>query len=194
MQGLLLSSVAKLKEKNSIISPAASKGLFTPEECDEIIRLGLAIPEEQAVAGFPDARPTDRNSKLHWMYPDPKYKWIYDRMDAAVQGSNIGYEFDLVGFMSGIQFTKYNVGDFYDWHLDIGGGGYSTRKLSLTVQLTDPSEYEGGNLEFMFAPEFQSRERGSITVFPSFLPHRVTPVTRGQRMCLVTWVDGHAFR
>ena len=193
MQGLMLSSVAKVEEKDFIVTPAANKSFLTPDECDEVIRLGLAIQEEKAVAGFPDVRPTDRNSKLHWMYPDDKYKWIYDKMDVAVQGANASYKFDLIGFFSGIQFTKYEVGDFYDWHLDIGSGGYSSRKLSLTVQLTDPSEYDGGELEFMFAKDFKCKERGSITVFPSYLPHRVTPVTRGKRMCLVTWVDGPPF-
>ncbi len=193
MQGLLLSSVGKLKEKDSIVTPAMSKGFLTPEECDEIIRISQLVPEENAVAGYPDVRPTDRSSRLHWLYPSEEHKWIYDKMDAAVQSANAAYQFDLLGFMSGIQFTKYHTGDFYDWHLDIGAAGYSTRKLSLTVQLTDPAEYDGGDLEFMFAKGFQCRERGSITVFPSYLPHRVTPVTRGTRMCLVTWVDGPAF-
>lgn len=193
MKGLLLSSIAKVEEKDMIVSPASSKGFLTDDECDEIIRLGLSIQEEEGVAGYPDVRGTDRSSKLHWIYPDEKYKWIYDKMDTAVQAANTAYKFDLVGFFSGIQFTKYQVGDYYDWHLDIGGGGYSSRKLSLTVQLTDPSEYEGGDLEFMFSKGFQSKERGSITVFPSYLPHRVTPVTRGTRMCLVTWVDGPPF-
>jgi PKHD-type hydroxylase len=194
MQGMLLSSVAKILPKEHIVSPAVSNGFLTPQECAAILQACAAIPEEAAVAGYPDVRPTDRSSRVKWIYPGDDVKWIYDRMDTAVQSANAAYQFDLIGFLSGIQLTRYSEGDYYDWHLDIGGGDYSSRKLSLTVQLSDPDTYEGGNLEFMFSPGLQTRAQGSITVFPSYLPHRVTRVNRGTRYSLVTWVDGPPFR
>ena len=76
MKGLLLSSATKIKEKDLIVTPAASKGFLTPEECNEIIKLRDTTSDENAVAGYPDVRATDRSSRIHWIYPDEKYKWI----------------------------------------------------------------------------------------------------------------------
>jgi PKHD-type hydroxylase len=82
----------------------------------------------------------------------------------------------------------------YGWHLDYGGG--ISRKLSLAIQLTDPSEYEGGNLQIMTSGEPQNmrKQRGLIAVFPSYVLHQVTPVTQGSRQSLVAWVSGPAFK
>ena len=83
----------------------------------------------------------------------------------------------------------------YGWHVDGGGGGPS-RKLSLVLQLTDPSQYEGGNLEIMTSsnPEQVRKQRGIIAAFPSYVMHQVTPVTKGSRQSLVAWISGPRFK
>jgi PKHD-type hydroxylase len=82
----------------------------------------------------------------------------------------------------------------YGWHQDYGAE--ISRKLSIAVQLTDPSEYEGGNLQVKTSSEPQNvrKQRGLITIFPSYVLHQVTPVTQGSRQSLVAWVSGPAFR
>ncbi|MGB0178111.1 MAG: 2OG-Fe(II) oxygenase, partial [Owenweeksia sp.] len=83
-----------------------------------------------------------------------------------------------------------------DWHMDFGAGEISHRKLSMTVQLSDPADYEGGDLEFMINQKVVTapRTRGTVIVFPSFILHRVTPVTKGVRHSVVGWVSGTPFR
>src|SRR5438105_9349360 len=128
---------------------------------------------------------------------------------AWIEGLNRGlYEFELSGLSAGdpALAMRYRQGDHFDWHIDNALDRVATRKLSFTVQLTAPSEYEGGDLEFaMYAQTFggsaewagygeQIRRRGAITVFPSFHLHRVSPLTRGMRTALVGWIHGPRFR
>jgi len=80
--------------------------------------------------------------------------------------------------------------------MDIGKGKYSKRKISITVQLSDPDEYEGGDFEFLIGKEIIKlpRKKGCAIVFPSYFLHRVTPVTKGTRKSLVLWGSGQPFR
>jgi PKHD-type hydroxylase len=82
----------------------------------------------------------------------------------------------------------------YAWHQDYGS--QISRKLSLVLQLTDPSRYEGGNLQTMTSQDVNTvrKQRGLITAFPSFTLHQVTPVTQGSRQSMVAWVSGPAFK
>jgi PKHD-type hydroxylase len=80
--------------------------------------------------------------------------------------------------------------------MDIGHGSGSLRKISVVIQLSDPTEYEGGELQVMNGEEpyrVCNKEKGSLIMFPSFLLHRVTPVTKGCRRSLVLWISGPPF-
>jgi len=91
-----------------------------------------------------------------------------------------------------IQFLKYNIGGHYNWHLDIGSGDHMYRKLSFVLPLSEPDSYEGG--ELVLKPNFQEKsiplEQGKMIIFPSFILHKVTPVTSGTRYMLVGWLRG----
>jgi PKHD-type hydroxylase len=134
---------------------------------------------------------------------------LLDRVSRFVRDLNRAYyQFALDGWSESDPATamRYREGDHFDWHLDDSSEAYETRKLSFTVQLTDPAEYDGGQLEFaMYSREFgggagyagyaeQIRQRGAITVFPAFHLHRVSAVTRGTRVALVGWLHGPRFR
>ena len=99
-----------------------------------------------------------------------------------------------------MQYTEYyaNDGGHYDWHLDVGQCTTWHRKLSWSIQMSDPKVYEGGDLRIVGGSDkhsFQSdTQKGSMTVFPSFLQHKVFPVTKGARRALVGWVYGPAWR
>ena len=112
------------------------------------------------------------------------------------------YNFDLTR-LGDCQFAVYSSGtsDFYDWHVDsLGTGEVQDRKVTMVVQLSDPEDYEGGELEFKFFNEGATedkqllKQRGTVITFPSFVPHRVTKVTKGIRKSLVFWMEGPAFR
>ena len=127
----------------------------------------------------------------------PENNWIYQKFaQLAISCNNERYWFDLLGFHQELQLTQYIQGDFFDWHLDFGAGEISARKLSMTVQLTDPETYEGGDLQFMINKEVINapKEKGTIIIFPSFIMHRVTPITRGMRQSIVGWVSGPPYR
>lgn len=138
-----------------------------------------------------------RRSHIVWLDHDaPDTAWIAARLTRLVAEVNREvFNFALTGFDEDIQLTEYRaeVAGFYDWHADIGGRGIpQSRKLSLTVQLSDPADYDGGALELNSRgePEVAPCGRGTAIAFPSYVLHRVTPVTRGVRRSLVVWVHG----
>lgn len=161
-----------------------------------------------------------RKSDIVWMND----RWIYKEIHPFIHDANrlAGWNFDW-DWSESCQFTKYGVGQYYGWHCDSWDQPYSRpqnadgtwpmdhgkiRKLSVTISLVDPNEYVGGNLEFDFRNSMDTewkkgkttkecieiRPRGSIIVFPSFVWHRVTPVTKGTRYSLVIWNLGYPFR
>ena len=104
------------------------------------------------------------------------------------------WEYDLTE-MEEVQATRYNKNNFYGWHSDYGTSGDKnlTRKLSASIIITDPNEYSGGKLQFidwMGKVITTTKSRGSIIIFDSRTPHRVTPVLKGQRISLVSWMLG----
>ena len=106
------------------------------------------------------------------------------------------FKFDLFGLAEGMQFTKYTApGGKYGTHIDRITGGL-TRKLSFTLQLSDPADYVGGDLQLHLGddPLKMNREQGYVAVFPSYVLHEVTPVTEGTRYSLVSWITGAPFK
>ena len=103
-------------------------------------------------------------------------------------------DYNVVGLLERPQLLNYKQNSKgYDWHTDIGLGMASTRKISITVNLND--NYEGGNLQFFSDKTYEfNPPRGDAIAFPSFLPHRVTPITKGERWSLVAWIGGQPFR
>lgn len=185
---------------------AKSAGHYEAAIPDELVNLILKEVESIdydvfAEASIGDARNSvvetkTRNSKVAWWYES---HWVSSIFSHYFNKANREFwEYDLT-YLSGIQVTSYDVGDHYDWHSDYGmpkDPGH-TRKLSATLLVTDPSEYEGGDLEFidyhgknLIAP----RTTGTMIIFDSRIPHRVTPVTKGKRISLVAWMLGPKLR
>jgi PKHD-type hydroxylase len=177
------------------------KDAFAPHELDSIIRMADAVEFNKGRTGADTGRKQDtetRNSDVKFIFPNGLTSWVFQRLTAVVEVSNSQFfNFDLSGFEQGLQLTRYSSEgeQHYDWHVD-RGMETGNRKLSLTLQLSDPKDYEGGDLELKFGKEniVASRERGMMTLFPSFVLHRVTPVTKGTRYSLVAWVSGPPFK
>ena len=172
------------------------KDIFNPSELDAIVRIGHSSEIERATT-FGGSDPKVRDSYVNFLYPGEVTSWVFERVAGAINGINAKYfGFDLYGMEQGLQFTRYEApGEHYDWHID-KGLGREPRKLSLSIQLSNPDDYEGGDLELWFGgePVKAARERGMITFFPSYVMHRVTPVTKGTRYSLVCWVGGPSFK
>lgn len=127
-----------------------------------------------------------------------KYQWLYQRMwQAALELNRKYFDVEITGFTERIQVARYDGSNqgFYTWHTDFADLA-PQRKLSISVQLSRPEDYEGGDLELLFrgTPHKADRARGALTVFPSFVVHRVTPVTAGTRWSLVAWISGPRWR
>lgn len=173
---------------------------FTVEELEKIINLGESLFPEEATVGAPDEGRVDlalRPSWTSWINTTPDNAWIFRRLVDVVQWANERFfGFELGGFYEGLQFTRYDApGDRYGAHVDRTGQGIA-RKLSITMQLSDPASYQGGDLVLRpnGVEEPMTRERGHIVLFPSWTVHEVKPVTSGRRYSLVAWVSGPPFR
>lgn len=169
---------------------------FSPEELDAIIEMGNSAELHKAVT-YGQQSDKNRNSRVTFLYPNEYTSWIFYKMAGSITAMNERYfGFDLSGMEQGLQFTKYEApGEHYDWHID---KGYMTpvRKLSVSLQLSDPNDYDGGQLELMFGRKTHkvNKHRGMMAFFPSYVLHRVRPVTEGTRYSLVCWVSGPAFK
>lgn len=175
---------------------------LSAQECDIIVQRASQYTPQEATVGF--AGQTKRNtsyrtSVIRWLDAATEQA-IVDRVMQFVRLSNrTNFGVDIIAPFD-IQYTEYHgtVGGKYDWHQDVwleSDRPYD-RKLSLVVQLSDPADYEGGAFEFfgIAAPGEKFAPRGSILIFPSWLQHRVMPVTQGLRRSLVSWVEGPRWR
>lgn len=171
---------------------------FSPAEVDEIVRIGDAHAAAKAtLLGVPQQAQYDliRVTETAWLVPNAELRWLYDKMGAIVRAFNEEFfQFELAGFSDPFQYTIYRAseGAHYDWHADHGAKSPTPRKLSLSVQLSDAAAYEGCDLQTRTGKEPipTPRERGTVIAFPSYVLHRVTPITAGMRKSLVAWAVG----
>jgi PKHD-type hydroxylase len=185
-------------EVDQIHSWAFANEVFSKVECEKIIEIGEKKRLQAALVG--DNKVSDkkiRSSEISWIFPSEETDWIYYRLAGVVRSLNADYfGFDLFGFTEGFQFTKYEApSGHYSKHID-KMFGKTIRKLSITVQLSDSSEYEGGDLELTLGgkPDVMDKALGKAIAFPSYVLHEVKPVTKGTRYSLVAWVTGKGFK
>jgi PKHD-type hydroxylase len=179
---------------------AVWKDAFTPKELDAIEALGDALmPMRAEITGRTDHTEKLRITRVAWMERNPDTAWLYARLEELVlQLNKEFYSFDLFGLVEAFQYTVYDdqEGGHYGWHVDIGGSDVEPRKISLSLQLSDPSRYKGCELEVEAGNGCYVAEqaRGTLIAFPSYVLHRVTPIESGIRKSLVIWVSGPPFR
>jgi len=139
----------------------------------------------------------EKRNAVKQLLPVSEKGWpLLDVISAAKQINDNRYKFDISGILEtdGPVVMKYDVGGHYDWHIDVGKK-VANRKLSFIIQLSDPTTYEGGDIEIMDAKIKTEvlRAQGNITFFPSFIPHKITKVTKGERLSIVGWIHGSTF-
>lgn len=174
--------------------------VFDCEEIERIKVIGLRLNMSRAQTGGSGENCLDhRRSFNSWIFPNEHTSWIYERLTAIIQQNNEKFfNFDL-SMIENLQFTYYNSEEngCYKSHVDpLNWKIPHNRKLSVVIQLSDPSEYEGGELKLHTShnPTVINKEKGLVVTFPSYTLHEVTPVTKGERYSLVAWVHGPAFK
>ena len=177
------------------------EGGFTEQELNWLQEQAIKADERARVGGGADEETLKRIRRSHvsWLINNQETAWVFEKLGHIASSLNAQYyRFDLTGFGENLQLTNYDQSEqgMYGWHVDYGGKVGPSRKLSLVLQLTDPSQYEGGNLQVLTGgqPVNVRKQRGLVAAFPSYVLHQVTPVTSGNRQSLVAWVSGPAFR
>lgn len=173
---------------------------FTIDECEEIIKIGRHFDIKQSKTGDGRQFSETRKSMNSWLPPCEITNWIYQKIQSHIIDINHHFEFDLHS-IENLQFTEYHseYEGNYTKHIDKfpnSSQPNSHRKLSFSIQLTDPNLYEGGDLLLYNGgnPMIANRDIGCINFFPSYILHEVAPVTKGKRCALVGWIHGPKFR
>jgi PKHD-type hydroxylase len=171
---------------------------FTTEQLGRIKEIGNSYPMKVAEVGGEDSQVSDyRKSEISWIPENEDNMWLYDKIaHYAIIANQEMWNFDIWGYHDALQFTNYyGDGGHYDWHADLGPG-ISNRKLSVVLQLSEGDSYEGGELQMNTGGGITSvpKQYGLLCFFPSFVLHRVTPLTSGTRTSLVTWLCGANLR
>ena len=176
---------------------AVTSGFLSEPEIDRLVAGHAALLTEGPL-GAGNTNPEVRRSQVVFLGMEAKYQWLYQRVWAAAGECNrLFFGVDISGIEANIQLARYDSSDrgFYDWHTDFAGMR-PLRKISISIQLSRPEDYAGGDLELLVSgqPQKLEKARGTFIAFPSFVVHRVTPVTRGTRWSLVAWIVGARWR
>jgi PKHD-type hydroxylase len=171
---------------------------FSGEECDRIVALGAAgRPRPAPVYGAAgeEVDPAVRNVLTSRPARSDETSWLYDRLDALFAEAGEALGLPVGPISEEVQILRYDPGShFMLWHTDAGLDAQDRRRISVSVELSEPGDYEGGLLEIV--PDTFHRphapRRGSARFFPSRALHHVTPVTSGTRHALVIWTGGPA--
>jgi len=174
---------------------AYMNNVFNAEECANIISIG----NEKLMQSTVNNQVVNldvRESQISWLYPED-LAFAFRKVSDVVMILNEQYfKFDLFGMAEGFQFTRYDAPNGrYGLHIDKSLNGI-VRKLSLTIQLSSPEDYEGGELVLQTSRDvdLMPKELGKMILFPSYVLHEVRPVTKGTRYSLVAWVTGKPFK
>lgn len=174
------------------------KNGFSKEHLNRLSKDIESIPFVDATT-FTEPNPTIRKSKVKWIPQNETFEWLYDLIKELAVEANSIWKFDIHTIIENIQYTEYYAADngHYTWHQDIGPGNASKRKISVTIQLSDATEYEGGDLQiWRGGNSIQTAPRGAgvSVLFPSYMMHRVSPMKRGIRKSLVLWIGGSHYK
>ena len=174
--------------------------IFTPEECQEIIKVGREQPKQEAKVGDKGGAGLDlklRTSDISWI-PFDKAVPMYQRIEELMlKTNNNHFGFEGMQLTEFGQYTEYQPGGFYGWHVDNDINMKNqppVRKISMTLALSPDDEYEGGGLELMEDGKFVKPKQGHAVFFASFCRHRAVQVTKGIRRSLVMWFGGPSFK
>jgi PKHD-type hydroxylase len=171
---------------------ATQRNQFAADECARIIELHQNSQLVRGVMSTVEGRSL-RDSDIFWIPRAADTDWIFSRLWDTVSQYNATYGFELAEDMGQAQLTRYRPGQHYEWHMDLGAGQPSLRKITAVVELTSRTSKEGGGIEIFYGQSIENRldlDIGDIVLFPSFVMHRALMVESGTRWSLVFWLNG----
>jgi len=176
--------------------------IFTPKQCQMVIDKGMSLKPEEAKVGMGQKPgggndPKKRITTISWIPFKDMPEMYKDIEKTMLQANNNHFGFEGMRLTEVAQFTHYLTDGFYEWHMDNDVQGKHqppVRKISMTLLLSDPSTFEGGELEIMSKGKTAKLKQGQAIFFASWLQHRVKPVTQGERKSLVMWFGGPSFK
>ena len=175
--------------------------IFTPRQCQMVIDKGMSLKSEEARIGSTEKEAKydtkKRITTISWIPFKDMPEMYRDIEKTMIQANNNHFGFEGMQLTEPGQFTHYLTGGFYEWHMDNdvqGKNQQPVRKISMTLLLSDPSTFEGGELEIMSKGKTAKLKQGQAIFFASWLQHRVKPVTKGERTSLVMWFGGPSFK
>ena len=160
--------------------------IFSPQQCQMVIDKGMSLKSEKAQVGMGKKPgggydPDKRITTISWIPFKEMPEMYRDIEQTMLQANNNHFGFQGMRLTEPGQFTHYPAGGFYEWHMDndvVGKHQPPVRKISMTLLLSDPSTFEGGELEFMSDGKTAKLKQGQAVFFASWLQHRVKPVLR----------------
>ena len=176
------------------------EGVYSAEEIERINQIAESLPAQRVVVGRDlTYKPEGNRSHFRQFNPTREHQWIYQKLVDAISILNANtYRFDITGTDEPLYHVTYDGSEqgHFTWHADVGNDQQAQRKLSITFQMSDAAEYEGGDLEFNASGRIETapKKKGQLILFPSYCLHRVAPVTKGTRRALVAWVVGPPLR
>ena len=203
--------IENLTQKKNFKFVVHKDDFLTEKRCDELLEMFDNSEQHKAtVAGTYTGNGADVVNESVRKVQEVRFKDDVILSDGFNLNKNINmacemanalfFNFDISNQLSNIRMLRYEDTGKYDWHLDIGNEETSVRKITAIVQLSDENDYEGGDFEFSMSNDkgddncYGSRKKGSLILFPSYLGHRVRPVTSGIRYSIVTWILGNSFK
>lgn len=165
---------------------------FSRSECATLIE--LAATREKFRDQFRDYGEVRGASAICWLATGHAPAWCVARVQELFARAADAFEFDVSGELEEFKLMEYRRGNRVAWHVDCGGGPTRTRKLTMTVLLSDPAAFSGGALTLAGNAQELHRDIGDAVIFPSFLAHKVSTVTKGRRNTLIAWAHGTPFR
>ena len=176
--------------------------IFSPKQCEDIIRVGKSLPQQDArtdtiksIKGIKNHK--IRNTNISWI-PFEKMPHMYKSLESwGTKVNNNHFGFDGIRLGEPAQFTQYSKQKHYDWHtdspFDFSKQPY-VRKISMSVLLSNPKDFKGGELQLIDTKKTLSLKQGYGVFFASFIAHRVLPVKKGNRISMVTWFNGPSLK
>ena len=202
MPSFILPPLPCVTDPHYVVGPSN----LTSDQLDALVQLGDRLVSESGynaqVGGAPTettTAPTIRRSKIAWIQPEPGTAWIFRHVGGMLQSANAAtWGFNLEHITDALQYTTYleEQQGHYDWHMDkFEGSNRPQRKLAGVILLSDPKDFEGGAFQIHDGRvlDVPLLNRGDAVVLPSYVLHRVTPVTHGVRKTLVVWATGPRF-
>tara|TARA_R100000742_G_C4265882_1_gene83956 strand:+ start:480 stop:1106 length:627 start_codon:yes stop_codon:yes gene_type:complete len=207
--------MTEFKRNNDFLWSVQIPNFLSSEKCDELVQeikskeqstIGCVDDEKGGSQILKEVRTTTEyyllpqvDSEFRPDYPNEDWTWLSKKLENMMNIVNNGvFHFDIKDTDGELKMIEYEKGGHYTWHADFNPGTCSLRKLVAIIQLTDPSEYEGGEVQFAFQDENNDwyemeKKKGSITFFPAFTSHRVKPITKGKRYVIQELFIGDHF-